>query len=347
MLAPELANKQEMEILNQHNTKHRDTTSCQWQRNAICNTPSIDTNTQRYYKTDITSNNTDITLPVTPHVINQDQVHIGTKNPYYLWPYVIKPQITVTPTAIRHCQKAAEMQHLRCNTMTYIGIHTQQSYEQQIFTWIISQNSHPSTIQGKVQQIRSKKCAAVRGGLIGLLQAIKYLNENTRKDRTTEHDFTITICCQDKYLLNQIKSQKQNKSNCWTKIRPEQELIQEIANITDNFEKYRIHHSTKKDHKQSTKHMIIQQCINTIQTTTQYHATQYQTCGKATIMHMKEEVLDRLDETILHAAGTVDLCHYMRKKYSWSEATIETIDWYVHGQVMNSLSTRGHKTCPP
>jgi hypothetical protein len=102
----------------------------------------------------------------------------------------------------------------------------------------------------------------------------------------------------------------------------------------------RFHHSTKRDHSESTKYSIIKICIDSIQQSHQITPARYQIRGTATILHKGIEVSKKLDDTVRHAAGSVEIC-----KCNWHETTIDNIDWFIHGKALRKLSETGRKTC--
>jgi hypothetical protein len=76
------------------------------------------------------------------------------------------------------------------------------------------------------------------------------------------------------------------------------------------------------------------------------HATlaKSKTCGIATINDKGEEVSDKLEDTVRHAAGTAKkLQQYMLTNYNWTETTIEEIDWIINGKVFLDLTKTGYK----
>jgi hypothetical protein len=73
--------------------------------------------------------------------------------------------------------------------------------------------------------------------------------------------------------------------------------------------------------------------------------TTYQPTGPATVWHIGDEVSNNIDETIRHAAGTMDLRSYIQEKYGWTDPTTDNIDWLIHCQALQTLTLNDRKTC--
>jgi hypothetical protein len=277
---------------------------------------------QRYNLTHTSTQNQDHTQPITPCEILRNHIVITnsttTYNIFSRPPEKISPKTTKLPPTNNPAVLARPV-----GQFTYIGIHTQHTYESQNFSWVIRHEAQQELIKGPVQLLHSRKCAATRGGLISLLQALQHI----QKSAPTSHQHTkrtVTIvCCTERKLAIQLQRYQSSSSYGRMKIQSEQELLIELAATTNNFQHIKFKHFTKKVNANTTGRTILNSCIEHVKQSTQTNPTQLPQNGKASLWHMNEEVSDQIDDTVRHAAGTAELRTYMQMKYKWTDQTVD------------------------
>jgi hypothetical protein len=124
-----------------------------------------------------------------------------------------------------------------------ICVHTIHDYEQQTFSWSAQQNPNQEIVAGFTQFFHSRHCSSIRGGLIGVLQAIQSLG---LKHRTHIHPHTgIKICSSNSKMLSKRKRFPRTTQSPWVTLQPEHELLSTTISNLRLFTKYSLHQVTK------------------------------------------------------------------------------------------------------
>jgi hypothetical protein len=211
-------------------------------------------------------------------------------------------------------------------------------------TKTLAQNSQQLLATGEVHNLCSRTCSPQRGGLISILQALQHTIKTVSSRHNRPKDFTLIICSRDSKLLKALHKCKEPTQNATTMLRAEQGLIEEITPLMKQFRLYKTHHSTKKDRPNSTEKYVMDTCIANVQKGSHTTITKYSPKGLATVWLAKHEVSSEIKHTIRLAAQSTDLYQYLQTKYKWEGSTIDHIDWLVHGQSLQNLTTNQRKT---
>jgi hypothetical protein len=283
---------------------------------------------QYFILTDINNEDVDFTHPATPTHITIDMIQIRTRHafsncpkPAHLYTIETNTKITTAPLKVA----------IDRYTPTYIGIHTIHSYETQTFTWSITQRHLSNDIKGLVQHTSSTKCATTRGGLIGTLQAIQYFTQHITQAEPNRPQAPLFLCSKDTKIIRLLNTHKRHHKSHHAELGPEQELLIDIHKLLyqHNLPFLKTHLATKHDPPHSRKAQSTTICINQLNIVKKSTPTTYKTNGPATVWHLNCEVSNNIDETIRHAAGTMDLRVYMQDKYGWNDSTTDNIDWLI------------------
>jgi hypothetical protein len=280
--------------------------------------------------------------PAIPHIITNHYIKIRHIHHQHYHPATLtnnapssatEPEITL-PISIQP----------RNSQNIFIGLHTTHTLQHQKFTWNICFPSTGTYINGPVEYIVSQTCSTIRGGLISLLKATKYLNRPQPSIHTPNNNTIITVCSRDPKLLRRLRQFKKYPSTAKNSLDSECELFQEISGVSHNFRHYHTHLSNKNDDQISGAYKTVTACTINIDNTNSPSPTDYSPNGQATLWYLNEEVSDNLEQVLRNAAGTTGIRKYMQTKYKWEPKTFETIHWTLHGRAMTSLSHSQMKT---
>jgi hypothetical protein len=137
--------------------------------------------------------------PVTPSHINQSTIVITRPtHGHPTFPTTTSSTIRTYNTTTSYTTEIPER-----TTTTNIGLYTLHSYEYQKFSWVITDHNQQVVKYGPAQHIQSCSCDTIRGGLIGLLQAISHiLGSHTEQGNSdSQHSF--------KYYLQRLQTDKE------------------------------------------------------------------------------------------------------------------------------------------
>jgi hypothetical protein len=300
---------------------------------------------QSFQKTDNIIDDMAFTHPVTPHNITPNKIQIHRLQTQSFCPEI--QHINSSTTRRPNTSTVPPQPTIDRHRTTYISIYTTHSYEYQTFTWAVAQPHNQQVFRGTVQYTTSRKCSATRGGLIGTLQAIQFITQNSNQVQPNKKPSPIILCSKDTRILRLVRARQRHHHIRNASIGPEQELLDSIQQTAQKHQlpPLHTHHSTKHDSPTNLGTTTMTKCINLLISTTSPAPTSYAPTGPATLWHIGDEVSDNIDETIRHAAGTMDLRSYMQDKYGWTESTIDNIDWLIHSQALQTLTPTGRKKC--
>jgi hypothetical protein len=141
-----------------------------------------------------------------------------------------------------------------------------------------------------------------------------------------------------------IKSGRNKTRTAKTMLNPEQELIDALTPLLSIYHSLTTHRYSKHDSIHSTPHRDINNCITSIANCPRPPHTRYKPLGRITVWHKKHEVSTNLGSTIRHAATSANIRQYLTKKYNWDDSVSDKIDWSIHSNALDNLTSCQRKT---